>query len=297
LFGGTTEIEELREAVRAEIRSVVEVRPELGGDVDAVVMKALSPEPGDRFATARELGEALRELGRSRGLELDRSAIAGLMDGLFGSEREATEEMVEAATATAAAPAPAPAPMPRRSRAALWITGTAALAVAGVVAALVLQPTDLDIDVAIVTAPSPGLDAATPPAPAADAAPPTPPPPGNAAPPPVIDASPRRPIRRPPRRAADAGVTRSPPPDAAAAAPPPKPGTLVLDSSPWANAMVAGRGRGQTPLVLSLAPGRYPVVLTPSDGTAALRATAIIESGKRTKCIARSRRLGCSPPR
>jgi tRNA A-37 threonylcarbamoyl transferase component Bud32 len=307
LFGGSTEIEELREVARAEIRAVREVRPELGDDIDAVVMKALAADPADRWPTAAELGQALREIARVRDLELDRSAVGALMERLFAGEREATDEMVEAATGTASigagvgvgkgvgvggregAGVGAGAGARRAGRIAAV---SAAVAIAGLGAAMVFWPGALDIDPVTAVAPAP-LDAALPdaPPPTADAAPVI-----DAAPAAPIDAAPRAPARRPPRRRPDASPPIPTPRDAAPERPI-APGTLVVDSTPWGNARVGGVARGQTPAIMSLPPGRYPVIVTPSDGTAALRATAIIESGKRTKCIARSRRLGCSPPR
>ena len=63
-----------------------------------------------------------------------------------------------------------------------------------------------------------------------------------------------------------------------------EPGTLNLNSIPWANVIVNGEDRGATPLSLSLSPGHYTIVLLRTgDPTQSATYEVAIESDKSEK--------------
>jgi len=63
-------------------------RPELPPEVDAVVMRAMAPKAGDRYATAAELAQALEELRATLAPPGDGSEeLAAFLRELFGEER------------------------------------------------------------------------------------------------------------------------------------------------------------------------------------------------------------------
>ncbi len=79
--------------------------------LSAIVMRALAPEPGDRFATMRELQVALEGFAREAGLALSTVGLTALMNDLFADELEAWHAAQRAGKTLgdhlAASPAPA----------------------------------------------------------------------------------------------------------------------------------------------------------------------------------------------
>jgi tRNA A-37 threonylcarbamoyl transferase component Bud32 len=79
--------------------------------LSAIVMRALAPEPAERFATMRELQVALEGYAREAGLALSTVGLAGLMKDLFADELEAWHAAQRAGKTLgdhlAASPAPA----------------------------------------------------------------------------------------------------------------------------------------------------------------------------------------------
>jgi hypothetical protein len=62
-------------------------RPDLSPMVDAVVMRAMAPKPGDRYATAAELARALEALRATMAPGDGREELAAFLRELFGEER------------------------------------------------------------------------------------------------------------------------------------------------------------------------------------------------------------------
>jgi serine/threonine-protein kinase len=160
-----------------------------------------------------------------------------------------------------------------RSRTGLWIGGALAVAAVAIVSAVVAciggqaAAVTLDASVAVaVAAPQPSLDAAAPAVTTSDAAI------AAAAPPPDArvaqrpkDKKPVRPIRRPkePDRPAVTG----------------DPGKLEVIVTPWAEVIVDGKSRGQTPKTLALPPGKHKVTLRNPGLGKNVTITVTIKSG------------------
>jgi hypothetical protein len=54
--------------------------------LEPIVLRALSPRAGDRFATAQELSRALAELAANQGVAPSAAGLAALLAGTFGDE-------------------------------------------------------------------------------------------------------------------------------------------------------------------------------------------------------------------
>src|SRR5207249_7823184 len=61
-FAGETAFETLRLIREAQPEPPSRLRPEIGPELDAVVMRLLARDPGDRYADAGELAAALRPI-------------------------------------------------------------------------------------------------------------------------------------------------------------------------------------------------------------------------------------------
>jgi hypothetical protein len=60
-FDGDTVVEVYARILNAPARSMRDLRPDLGWDLDAIVLKCLDKDPNRRFQTAGELSDALRD--------------------------------------------------------------------------------------------------------------------------------------------------------------------------------------------------------------------------------------------
>ncbi|HEX4621469.1 MAG TPA: serine/threonine-protein kinase [Myxococcaceae bacterium] len=65
--------------------------PQLPPEIDEVIMKAIRKEPGERFASATALGEALSELRRRFAPEADEAGLAMLLTQAFEKEKAAED--------------------------------------------------------------------------------------------------------------------------------------------------------------------------------------------------------------
>ncbi len=68
LFRGANEVESLRLVLATQVPRPSEVAPWVGGALDEVVLKALARSPGDRFASASDLADALERAARKEDL-------------------------------------------------------------------------------------------------------------------------------------------------------------------------------------------------------------------------------------
>ncbi|HEX4460680.1 MAG TPA: serine/threonine-protein kinase [Polyangia bacterium] len=88
LFAGDTDFQILKQIVEGQVKPPHEIDPSYDKRLSAIVMKALAPDPKQRFATARELQVALDELAHDLRLRLSPIALADYMHRLFGDKIE-----------------------------------------------------------------------------------------------------------------------------------------------------------------------------------------------------------------
>ena len=226
------------------------------------IEKALAREPGQRFATARELADAIAAAMAAHGGVATPAEIAGALVAQHAEELTAqrtrqiqiVDEARERTTGVFGDAKPAPPPSPVRRRAALFALAGAAVLGLGAVAVTHPWSSSRDDTPATITAaapPSPPpIDAALPiVAPTAPAAPPP-----DAALPAITAIVPIMPL--------------APPHVASPAAPPVRAhGWLSIDSTPFAEIFVDDRSLGVTPIVhRSLPAGPHRVRAVLRDG-------------------------------
>jgi serine/threonine protein kinase len=294
LFRRDTEFLTFQAITGDPIEEVSALRPDVPAALSAVIHKALSRDRDDRFATARQLGEAIAQAiapvtasaisediaqafpvelgdqaalirvarqGGSFSLDIERGPSVGPHTEIATtptSQRFALEDLPDRSVP----PAP-PVPVPSPSAPRRWPFALASVVVVAATAGVFVyvrgqaaQEQPAPVVLAVDAAPQVVVDAAP-----ADAAIE----PADAAPP--IDAAAAHP----------SVVTPRPPPAAANRAP----GFITIDSSPvYATIYVDGKGYGETPLVrLPLPPGSHRVRAVAPSGTAQeMRIT--IESGR-----------------
>ena len=116
LFRGANEAEALERVLREPAPPVSAYAPEAGTALDAVLERALAKAPADRFATARDLGEALEAAARPAGLVAGHTEVARAVSAAVGDEIAARRTLVRerlAALEHGAAPSgPPPAARP-----------------------------------------------------------------------------------------------------------------------------------------------------------------------------------------
>jgi serine/threonine-protein kinase len=97
LFKRSTEAATLAALVSDPIPRLSEVWPDVPPDVDAVIAKALSREPDERFATAREMGRAIERALMNMQQPAGKAEASELMEQLFVEEHAKRQGMVEQA--------------------------------------------------------------------------------------------------------------------------------------------------------------------------------------------------------
>ena len=97
LFRGRNESETLYAVVNGTVPPPSEVRDGVPPALEEVAMAALQREPEDRYASAREMGRALRRALASHGEPVGPAEIAEWMQELFAVDRERELEMIETA--------------------------------------------------------------------------------------------------------------------------------------------------------------------------------------------------------
>lgn len=310
LFAAPTELETIRRVSEAKVPRPHKLEPTYPEALETIVMTALAREPDERFQTADALERALR----SQLVDAvdARSALSAWVarrlpegDAEERDERVTADVQMPRVTVTAE-PAPDLEPglrtVPERGRFKLMLglvtlvaIGMAGFAIVRGVPSPATSPesaAELDAGAAVAedAAPHDALVAVA----AVDAG--------------VVAAKkpsrprskrPRRPTKRAPSSSPDAGFRRRASPLDAAPRPKPKPspGRLAVASDPWGTVSINGKTRGPTNLQVPLAAGHYRVSVRLSDGSGTVSATAVIASGKKTKCRATQSSLVCQSPR
>jgi serine/threonine-protein kinase len=296
-FARDTEFLMFKAINQEERPHVSDLRGDIPPAIDEAITRALALRPEDRFATARELGEAVTAAVAHLGGPLGMSAIGTELRRLCGDQIESRRALItrraaiidsvrELSGPNAAALTPtgdASGPVlgrtvvsrgPRRARL-LILGGVGAAALA---ALLVWGPRLLGRGGAAVPARAPRADAglATPPAGPASAP--------TSVPGPASAAAPSQPATAPlgvaplvitPRPV----PTPRPTPPVPRPAPPPAPtaGYFTIDSKPYATIFVDGKKIGDTPLFrVKLAPGRRRVKAVLPSGKAQTFTVTII---------------------
>jgi serine/threonine-protein kinase len=85
LFLGRNEQETLRKVYEGKVPRPSALRPEVHPELEAIVMRALAAEPGERFATAEEMQEELTSFSYAVGPSINRNGMAAFMRRLFPS--------------------------------------------------------------------------------------------------------------------------------------------------------------------------------------------------------------------
>jgi eukaryotic-like serine/threonine-protein kinase len=128
LFSAETPARTILRVVEHSPRAPIDVRPEVGPEISAIVMRCLTKDASQRFATAALVADALRSALRARAVAVDEGDLAALVDRLFGAERRDTMDRLRnepiAHVALPLAPPEASAvvavslstPQPRRTR-------------------------------------------------------------------------------------------------------------------------------------------------------------------------------------
>jgi serine/threonine protein kinase len=84
LFRGSNEANTLRLLLALEVPAPSSVAPWLGRSLDAVVLKALSRRPSDRYSTAAEFGDALESAASRAGLVGKHTDVANFVKSVSG---------------------------------------------------------------------------------------------------------------------------------------------------------------------------------------------------------------------
>jgi serine/threonine protein kinase len=88
LFKGDTDHDTMSTIVLGTVPRPTDVRPDLPARLEAIIMRAMSRLPGDRYQSAAELGSALEAFGIEDGFAASTSALAGFMKQWFGEPKE-----------------------------------------------------------------------------------------------------------------------------------------------------------------------------------------------------------------
>jgi tetratricopeptide (TPR) repeat protein len=91
LFAGTDREEIMAEVLIAEVQPPSEFNPEVSEELDQIVMKAIDRRVLRRYATATVFKNALRQYLADTNNRTLRAGVAGVMDTLFGEERDERE--------------------------------------------------------------------------------------------------------------------------------------------------------------------------------------------------------------
>jgi serine/threonine-protein kinase len=102
LFRKETDAATLQAVLDQEIPAPSAVRPELPPLYDPIVLRALERDPERRYASARELGQALTHALFASGVHVGLADLAEWMDELFPGARVRRQELVSKSTATGA---------------------------------------------------------------------------------------------------------------------------------------------------------------------------------------------------
>jgi eukaryotic-like serine/threonine-protein kinase len=93
LFRGSNEIETLKRVALCKVPSLAVLEPQLA-PLEPVLARALSRAPGERFASVRELAEALEEAARAADLVASHGEIGELVERALRDDLEARRRLV-----------------------------------------------------------------------------------------------------------------------------------------------------------------------------------------------------------
>ncbi|MBO6937482.1 MAG: serine/threonine protein kinase [Deltaproteobacteria bacterium] len=282
LFAAETDAETLMRISSHDVPAPSTVESSVPPALEAIVLRALSADPAERPATARDFAVELREIaGSSRAHDL-----AARMTELFGAtvaEREKGKiglgsRVNPDATTEAGGPPPEGEARGRDRRLGV---GLLLLVVLGAAAGLGFWwtrdqgPREGPVEPAqVVEAPTPPSEAEPSEASEAEPSEPTVAEAEPAAAPDLGAPPPERSPRR--RRAAQPPPTMEPASEPATA----EPGTLDLVTLPWATVLIDGRSYGNTPLVgRSVPSGRLTLELRPQGVGTPTRRTITVPAG------------------
>jgi serine/threonine protein kinase len=88
LFKGNNDFLTMSSIVQGNIPKPSSYRPDIPPELEGIILKALSIEPGDRYQSADEMREALEAFAATKGLRTSTGALAGYMKQLFGLRPE-----------------------------------------------------------------------------------------------------------------------------------------------------------------------------------------------------------------
>ncbi|MBX7097944.1 MAG: protein kinase [Myxococcaceae bacterium] len=94
-FARESDLAILNAVLKNEFRPVRELRPDLPEDVERIIVKALSPDPNDRFQTAEEFAEELERFLAVTTSGGGTSSLATFMAGFFGPERMSSKVSID----------------------------------------------------------------------------------------------------------------------------------------------------------------------------------------------------------
>ncbi len=262
------------EAVRREpLPNLRALRPDLPPEFAAALDRATHKDPAQRFASARELRDALPAPKNAGAAEELGALVNALCSDQLMTLDMGVEQTVSLRAGTAQlSPSPMPLtkptvserPAPKR-RVKLFVgVGLLQVAIAGVL--LATWPSR--------PAPQPVVEVAPPAPPAPPVEPPTPvavePPPATE----FADEPPAPPKKKPTARGRKEVK--------AAEAPPADPGFVVVDATPWALVSINGKEIGETPIAsFPIAPGAAVVTLRNPDTGKQLVRRVNVKQGER----------------
>jgi len=100
LFRGQTDAETLLKVRQAVVPDALQRNPDLPGELDTILRKALARRPEDRFDTAEDLSDALEELLIKENQIVGRQRVADLMKDLFYDRRKLKDQQIRIALST-----------------------------------------------------------------------------------------------------------------------------------------------------------------------------------------------------
>jgi serine/threonine protein kinase len=93
LFVRSSQADTLMSVMMDRVRPPSEVNPQLPASVDAICARALSRSPGQRYATAREMGRDLMQVVRDSGVVVGPVELEQWLERLFPRERESARQL------------------------------------------------------------------------------------------------------------------------------------------------------------------------------------------------------------